>query len=175
VTIFHAVLLLATFLCSLVAGLLFAFAAVVMPGIRSLDDGGFIRAFQVIDRVIQNNQPLFVFVWVGSVLSLIAAAVLGIWALNGADRLLIIVAALLYLLCVQLPDFRDQHSLEQPGSEAGPRLDERDDAKTCAGGIRAPLEPMERNQDRVCEPRVHLVDDSLHEGVSAVRFRTGSN
>jgi len=44
-------------------------------------------------------------VWVGSVLSLIAAAVLGIWALNGADRLLIIVAALLYLLCVQLPTF----------------------------------------------------------------------
>ena len=63
----------------------------------------FIRAFQAIDRVIQNNQPLFVFVWVGSVLALIAAAVLGIWALSGADRLLIIVAALLYLLCVQLP------------------------------------------------------------------------
>lgn len=104
-TIFYAALLLATFLCSLVAGLLFAFAAVVMPGIRSLDDGGFIRAFQVIDRVIQNNQPLFVFVWVGSVLALIAAAVLGIWELNGADRLLIIVAALLYLLCVQLPTF----------------------------------------------------------------------
>jgi uncharacterized membrane protein len=105
VTIFYAVLLLATFLCSLVAGLLFAFAAVVMPGIRSLDDGGFIRAFQVIDRVIQNNQLLFLFVWVGSVLALIAAALLGIWALNGADRLLIIVAALLYLLCVQLPTF----------------------------------------------------------------------
>lgn len=102
-TIFHAVLVLATFLCSLVAGLLFAFAVVVMPGIRSLDDGGFIRAFQAIDRVIQNNQPLFVFVWVGSVLALIAAAVLGTWALSGADRLLIIVAALLYLLCVQLP------------------------------------------------------------------------
>ena len=36
-TVFHAVLVLATFLCSLVAGFLFAFAAVVMPGIRSLD------------------------------------------------------------------------------------------------------------------------------------------
>src|SRR5688572_11043305 len=74
-----------------------------MPGIRSLDDGGFIRAFQAIDRVVQNNQPLFVFVWVGSVLALIAAAVLGMWTLSGADRLLIIVAALLYLVCVQLP------------------------------------------------------------------------
>ena len=57
--LFLPVLVLATFLCSLVAGLLFAFAVVVMPGLRSLDDGGFIRAFQAIDRVIQNNQPLF--------------------------------------------------------------------------------------------------------------------
>ena len=46
-TVFQVVLMMATFLCSLVAGFLFAFAAVVMPGIRSLDDGGFIRAFQV--------------------------------------------------------------------------------------------------------------------------------
>jgi uncharacterized membrane protein len=101
--IFHAFLVLATFLCALVAGFLFAFAVVVMPGIRSLDDAGFIRAFQAIDRVIQRNQPLLVVVWVGSVLALIATAVFGTWALSGADRLLIIVAALLYLLCVQLP------------------------------------------------------------------------
>ena len=105
VTMFHAVLVLATFLCALVAGLLFAFAVVVMPGIGRLDDGGFIRAFQSIDRVIQNSQPLFMLVWVGSVLALIAAAVLGVSALNGVDRLLIIVALLLYLLCVQLPTF----------------------------------------------------------------------
>ena len=69
-TIYQALLMMATFLCSLVAGFLFAFAVVIMPGIRRLDDGGFIRGFQVIDRVIQNNQPLFIFVWVGSALSL---------------------------------------------------------------------------------------------------------
>jgi uncharacterized membrane protein len=103
VTLFQVLLMLATFLCSLVVGFLFAFAVVIMPGIRSFDDGGFIRAFQVIDRVIQNNQPLFMFVWVGSALSLIAAAVFGLWALGGADRVLLITAALVYLLCVQLP------------------------------------------------------------------------
>ena len=102
-TVLQAVLVLATFLCSLVAGFLFAFAVVIMPGIRSLDDGGFIRAFQVIDRVIQNNQPLFIFMWAGSVLSLIGAAVLGLWELSGTDRALVIVAALVYILCVQLP------------------------------------------------------------------------
>jgi uncharacterized membrane protein len=64
VTVFQVLLLLAAFLCSLVAGFLFAFAVVIMPGISPLDDRGFIRAFQLIDRVIQNNQPLFMLVWV---------------------------------------------------------------------------------------------------------------
>jgi uncharacterized membrane protein len=102
-TVFQAVLMLAAFLCSLVAGFLFAFAAVVMPGIGRLDDRDFIRTFQAIDRVIQNNQPLFLLVWVGSVLAVAATAVLGVRALDGADRLLVIAAALVYLLCVQLP------------------------------------------------------------------------
>lgn len=102
-TLFQAVLITATVLCSLVAGFLFAFAVVVMPGIGSLDDGGFIRAFQVIDRIIQNNQPLFVGVWLGSVLALVTAAVLGVWSLDGADRQLVIAAALVYVLGVQFP------------------------------------------------------------------------
>src|SRR5262245_916605 len=105
VTLFQAVVMLATFLCALVAGFLLAFAIVVMPGIRTLDDGDFIRAFQVIDRVIQNGQPVFMFVWAGSALAILAAAGLGLWALNGADRLLLSLAALLYLACVQVPTF----------------------------------------------------------------------
>ena len=103
--IFQIIVFLATFLCSLVAGFLFAFAIVVMPGIRNLYDRDFIRAFQVMDGVIQNNQPIFVLVWVGSVAALVASLVLGIWQLDGARRLLIIVAAAAYLLGVQLPTF----------------------------------------------------------------------
>lgn len=103
VALFQVLLMLATFLCSLVAGFLFAFAVVIMPGIRHLDDASFIRAFQVIDRVIQNNQPIFMLMWVGSVLSLIAAAVSGLWTPSGTDRLLLIAATLVYLLCVQVP------------------------------------------------------------------------
>jgi len=104
-TVLQTALVVATFLCSLVAGFLFAFAAVVMPGIRSLDDGAFIRAFQTIDRVIQNNQPLFVLVWVGSVLAVIVAGVVGVWALSGTARVATAVAALIYVLGVQLPTF----------------------------------------------------------------------
>ena len=99
---FEIALILATLLCSLVAGLLFVFAVVVMPGIGSLNDREFIRAFQVIDGVIQNNQPAFVFVWLGSVVALVTSAVLGIGQLDGVGRLLIILATLTYLLGVQL-------------------------------------------------------------------------
>jgi uncharacterized membrane protein len=104
--IFQIALFLATFLCSLAAGLLFAFAIVVMPGIRSLNDREFIRAFQVMDRIIQNNHPLFMFVWIGSILAMLISVVLGIGWLNGAHRLFIIIAALAYFLGVQLPTIR---------------------------------------------------------------------
>ncbi len=95
---------IATLFCSLVAGFLFAFVLVVMPGIQRLNDGEFIRAFQVIDGIIQNNQPIFVFVWVGSVIFLITSAILGIGQLNEFFPLLI-VGTLIYIFGVQLPTF----------------------------------------------------------------------
>lgn len=93
----------AALLCSLVAGFVFAFACVVMPGIGTLGDREFLRSFQVMDRVIQNNQPLFVLVWVGSVATLLLAAVLGVGQLAGLDRALLLLAAVVYLAGVQLP------------------------------------------------------------------------
>ena len=101
--IFQLTLIVATFLCSLVAGFVFAFAVVVMPGIANLGDGEFLRAFQTMDRVIQDNQPLFMLVWMGSVIALLAAAALGFGQLDGTGRLLLIAAALIYLLGAQLP------------------------------------------------------------------------
>ena len=99
----QAIVIAAALLCALVAGFLFAFAVVVMPGIRSLGDREFIRAFQVIDRVIQNTQPIFVVVWVGSVLTLVAAAVVGLGQLEGVDRAVLIISTFAYLFGVQLP------------------------------------------------------------------------
>jgi uncharacterized membrane protein len=99
------VLLAAALLCSLVAGFLFAFAVVVMPGIKRLDDAGFLRAFQVIDGVIQRSQPLFGLVWLGSVVVVLVAAVIGAWMLAGAERVMITLAAGIYLLGVQVPTF----------------------------------------------------------------------
>ena len=101
--IFPIVLILATVACALVAGLLFAFAIVTMPGIKRLNDGEFIRAFQAMDGIIQNNQPLFVLVWVGSVVAVIASALLGLSRLEGPAQVLILLAAFAYVVGVQVP------------------------------------------------------------------------
>lgn len=100
----EVVVVLAIVLVGLVAGLLFGFAVVAMPGIKNLGDGEFIRAFQVMDKVIQDNQPVFMVTWLGSVLAVIAAAVLGFVDLDdGSTTGLLVLAAVLYLAGVQVP------------------------------------------------------------------------
>jgi len=100
--IFQTALILSAFLCSLVAGFLFAYAIVVMPGIKNLNDREFIRAFQVTDRIIQNNHPVFMLVWVGSAIAIIVSALFGIGRLQGVDLFLLALAALAYILGVQV-------------------------------------------------------------------------
>ncbi len=96
-------ILLSALLCSLVAGLVFTFAIVVMPGIRTMGHLDYLKSFKAMDRVIQNNQPIFVLVWLGSALVLMASTVLGIWHLTGLDQILLTVSCLIYLFGVQLP------------------------------------------------------------------------
>jgi uncharacterized membrane protein len=135
--LFQMALILATFLCSLVAGFLFAFAVVVMPGMRRLNDREFIRAFQVMDRVIQNNQPVFMLVWVGSVVALLTSTALGIGPLDGAGRLLIICATLVYLLGVQLPTA----TMNVPLNNKLQTLDVETMDETARNAARADFEP----------------------------------
>ena len=99
-------LMLTIMLCSLVAGLLFGFAIVVMPGIAKLTDKDYLLAFKHMDGIIQNNQPLFILVWAGSILSIIITLILGIMNLSGIQIYLLVFASILYLFGVQLPTFR---------------------------------------------------------------------
>lgn len=102
---FQIILLMATLLCALVAGLLFAFAVVVMPGLGHLGDRDFIRAFQQIDGVIQRGQPLFGLVWLGSILAVMIGFPFGFAQLGGPEKALLATAVVVYLLGVQLPTF----------------------------------------------------------------------
>ena len=102
----HVALFLSIISCSLVAGLLFGFAVVVMPGIAKLNDKEYLSAFKHMDGIIQNNQPIFILVWGGSILSVIATSALGIMNLDGAQVYLLAAASVLYLVGVQMPTFR---------------------------------------------------------------------
>ena len=96
-------LVLAILLCTLVSGLLFGFAVVVMPGVAKLSDRDFLLAFKHMDGIIQNNQPLFMLVWVGSILSVLVSAILGTMDLSGQEAVLLWIGCGWYLLGVQLP------------------------------------------------------------------------
>ena len=102
----YLAVMLSILLCSLVAGLVFGFAAVVMPGIAKFSDREFLLAFKHMDGVIQNNQPAFMLVWVGSIFSVIATLVLGTMNLSGGQLYHLWGASALYLLAVQLPTVR---------------------------------------------------------------------
>jgi len=101
--LFPIILALSTLLCALVAGFLFAFVIVVMPGIKQLKDVEFLRVFQLIDGVIQKKQFFFMLVWIGSILSLLIATVLGYNTLDSLGQSLIFVALILYIVGVQFP------------------------------------------------------------------------
>lgn len=104
--LFNGLLLFTTLTTLLVTGLLFTFALLVMPGLGQLEDRAFLRGFQEIDGIIQRSHPIFVVVWLGSVLSLIAAAVMGFGQLDGWAQGFLLAATALYLFGVQAPTTR---------------------------------------------------------------------
>lgn len=113
--LFQGALLVAAFLCTLVTGELLVFQTVVMPGIAKLKDADYLRAFQLIDGIIQKNQPVFVFVWIGSVVATVGTCLVGILLRAGlvkeaesdtSDRVLgtlelvwLILSTLVWLIC----------------------------------------------------------------------------
>ena len=101
--LFQFAFLLSALLCSLVAGLVLTFAIVVMPGIRTMADLEYLRAFKVMDRVIQDNHPIFTLIWLGSAVVVLATTVMGFSRLDGLDRILLIVAGAIYIFGVHVP------------------------------------------------------------------------
>ncbi|MEM7333690.1 MAG: DUF1772 domain-containing protein [Chloroflexota bacterium] len=86
-------------------GFILLFAIVVMPGIGKLEDRAFLKAFQLTDSLIQNNQPLFMIVWLGSPLFMIGATFLGATQLYNVWRILLFIATAVNIFGVQLPTF----------------------------------------------------------------------
>ena len=91
----------AVILCALVTGFIFTYAIVVMPGFSKLSDKEFIKAFQVTDEVIQNNQPLFMITWIGSIISILLTIIVATATTGLSNSWLIILVGVIYLLGVQ--------------------------------------------------------------------------
>ena len=100
-TLSVGLVLVSTLSCALVTGFVFTYAVNVMPGLAKLTDREFIRAFQVTDELIQNNQPIFMIVWVGSVISVISTLIVSLMGPYSVETVLVIIAGFVYLLGVQ--------------------------------------------------------------------------
>lgn len=100
-TLSVGLVLTSTLSCALVTGFVFTYAVIVMPGLAKLADKEFIRAFQVTDGVIQNNQPIFMIVWVGSLISVISTLIVSLMGPYSVETVLVIIAGFVYLLGVQ--------------------------------------------------------------------------
>ena len=87
--------------CSLVGGFIFTYAIVVMPGLSSLSDKDFLRAFQVTDAIIQDNQPLFIFTWVGFMVAMFMMIVVSSVRVELAEAWPIVLISVAYLVGVQ--------------------------------------------------------------------------
>ncbi|MAA56819.1 MAG: hypothetical protein CML52_05185 [Rhodobacteraceae bacterium] len=87
--------------CSLVGGFIFTYAIVVMPGLSNLNDKDFLRAFQVTDAIIQNKQPLFLFIWIGSIVAILTTVLVSLLIVGLKETWLIVLNGVAYLLGVQ--------------------------------------------------------------------------
>ena len=98
---FYFFLFLSILSCSLVTGFIFTYAIIVMPGLSKLSDKEFLKAFQVTDAVIQNKQPIFMLIWVGSIVSVLSLILISIAYVGLSETWLIVLVAIIYLLGVQ--------------------------------------------------------------------------
>ena len=85
----------------MVSGLIFTYAVVVMPGLSKLSDKDFIKGFQATDKIIQNNQPLFMLTWIGSIIFILSLIISSIISVGLHESWFIIFICASYLFGVQ--------------------------------------------------------------------------
>ena len=94
-------LIFAILFCNLVGGFIFTYSVVVMPGLSNLNNKHFLKAFQVTDAIIQSNQLLFMFTWIGSIVAILSTISASLVTVGLSETWLIILVGAAYLLGVQ--------------------------------------------------------------------------
>ena len=72
-----------------------------MPGLSNLNDKDFLKAFQVTDAVIQDNQPFFLFTWIGSIVAILTTILVALATVGSSETWLIVLVGAAYLFGVQ--------------------------------------------------------------------------
>ena len=99
--LFDASLIVSALSCGLVTGFILTYAIVVMPGLAKLTDRNFLRAFQVTDEIIQNNQPLFMLIWVDSIISVMSTIFTSLVYVGFPQASSTLLVCIIYLVGVQ--------------------------------------------------------------------------
>ena len=99
--VFDFLLIVSALSCGLVTGFILTYAIVVMPGLSKLSDKNFLHTFQVTDEIIQNNQPLFMLIWVGSIISVISTIFTSMFYVGFPQASLTLLVCIIYLVGVQ--------------------------------------------------------------------------
>ena len=95
-------LIISILVCSLVSGFIFTYAIVVMPWLSNLNDKNFLRAFQVTDAVIQNKEPLFMFIWIGSIVSILTTILVSLVSIGRSKAWPMVLIGIVYFLVVMV-------------------------------------------------------------------------
>lgn len=95
-TVLTASLLIAIVLNGLLAGLFFAFSIAIIPGLRRVDDGTYVRSFRAINAGILN--PVFLLIFCLAPLSAVAAVVLRLWSGGSEPVVWLVIAAVCSVL-----------------------------------------------------------------------------
>ena len=72
-----------------------------MPSFSKLGDKAFLSDCQLTDEVIQNDQTIFMFTWIGLIISLLGFILCSIRRINLIVSLLRILSGIIYLLMLQ--------------------------------------------------------------------------
>ena len=99
--LFDVSLIVSALSCGLVTGFILTYAIVVMPGLSKLTDRDFLHAFQVTDEIIQNNQPLFMLIWVGSIITVVSTIFTSMVYVGFPQASLTLIVCFIYLVGVQ--------------------------------------------------------------------------
>jgi uncharacterized membrane protein len=95
--LFETSLKICCLLTLLVGGITLTFEILVMPALKKLNNRQFLKVFKAIDKIIQDGHPIFMIVWIGSILTLLISTLL---AWTSTSIMTSSILSVLFIICL---------------------------------------------------------------------------